>query len=62
MEVTCQATLSGALAQVLLLLQEDAPMEAERIMLRALEAPPFTAYRPEQTEDLVYQSQKPTET
>ncbi len=51
MEVTCQATLSDALAQVLSLLSEDASVDSERIMPRSLEASPFTMDRPEQREE-----------
>ena len=48
MEVTCQATLSDALAEVLSLLSEDAALDSECLMPRSWEGSPFMMNRPEQ--------------
>lgn len=59
MEVSCQATLSDALAQVLSLLQEDARMEAELVTPHSFESPPFTVSGPEQMEEAACPSSSP---
>lgn len=61
MEVTCQATLSDALAQVLCLVQEDACIEPEFITPYLFASLPFTAYKPEQMEDAVHPISLPHE-
>lgn len=61
MEISCQATLSDALAQVLCLLPDEEPLESARALLKSLTSSPLTPQVAEQIEEGAFQRRQPTE-